>query len=70
MKDPGHPVDVICRGKIADFVAVYLGHARWRDMVGKALAIEGDRKLAKQLPAWIRLDKVIGRDFPAVRPAA
>jgi len=38
--------------------------------VGKALAIEGDRKLAKQLPAWIRLDKVIGRDFPAVRPAA
>jgi DNA-binding HxlR family transcriptional regulator len=70
MKDPGHPVDVICRGKIADFVAVYLGHANWRDMVGKALAIEGDRKLAKQLPTWIRLDKVIGRDFPAVRPAA
>ena len=32
VKDPGYPVDVTCRGKIADFVAVYLGYARWRDM--------------------------------------
>ena len=69
-KDPGHPVDVIFRGKIADFVAVYLGHALWRDMVGKALFIEGDQKLAQSLPGWIRLDKVVGRDFPVVRPAA
>jgi len=69
-KDPGHPVDVIVRGKIADFVAVYLGHALWRDMVGKALFIEGDQNLAQSLPGWIRLDKVVGRDFPVVRPAA
>ena len=27
VKDPGYPVDVVLRGKIADFVAVYLGHA-------------------------------------------
>lgn len=39
-------------------------------MVGKALTVEGDRKLAKQIPRWIRLDKVVGRDFPVVRPAA
>jgi DNA-binding HxlR family transcriptional regulator len=69
-KDPGHPVDLVCRGKIADFVAVYLGHALWRDMVGKTLSVEGDRNLAQSLPAWIRLDKVVGRDFPIVRPAA
>jgi DNA-binding HxlR family transcriptional regulator len=69
-KDPGYPVDLICRGKIADFVAVYLGHVPWRDVVGKALCIEGDPSLAQQLPGWIRLDKVVGRDFPVVRPAA
>jgi hypothetical protein len=51
-------------------VAVYLGHARWRDLAGKALTIEGDRRLARELPTWIRLDKVVGRDFPVVRPEA
>jgi DNA-binding HxlR family transcriptional regulator len=69
-KDPGFPVDLVCRGRIADFVAVYLGHVRWRDLAGKALTIEGDRRLARELPAWIRLDKVVGRDFPVVRPEA
>jgi DNA-binding HxlR family transcriptional regulator len=69
-KDPGHPVDLICRGNIADFVAVFLGHALWRNLAGTALFIEGDRDLARQLPGWIRLDKVVGRDFPVVRPAA
>ena len=57
-------------GKIADFVSVYLGHALWRDMVGKKLFIKGDRNLARSLPGWIKLDKVVGRDFPVVRPAA
>jgi DNA-binding HxlR family transcriptional regulator len=66
-KDPGFQVDLLFRGNIADFVAVYLGHAMWRDVAGKALAIEGDRQLSKQLPAWLRLDKVVGRDFPVVR---
>jgi DNA-binding HxlR family transcriptional regulator len=70
VKDPGFAVDLICRGKIADFVAVYLGHAAWRDVAGKAILIEGDRQMATQLPAWLRLDKVPGRDFPVVRPAA
>ena len=70
LKDPGYPVDVIMRGKIADFVAVYLGHALWRDMVGKTLFIDGEPNLTQSLPAWVRLDKVVGRDFPVVRPAA
>jgi hypothetical protein len=63
-------VDVVFRGKVADLVAVCLGHATWRDLAGKALSIEGDRRIAKHLPAWLRLDKVAGRDFPLVRPAA
>jgi hypothetical protein len=52
-KDPGFAVDLVMRGRIADFVAVYLGHARWRDLAGKALTIEGDGRLAQQSP---RLD--------------
>jgi hypothetical protein len=51
---------------IADFVKVYVGHARWRDLEGTALRVEGDRALARQFPSWIRLDKVVGRDFPVV----
>jgi DNA-binding HxlR family transcriptional regulator len=70
LKDPGFAVDLVFRGDIADFVAVVLGHARWHDAAGKRLLIEGDRRLAAQLPAWLRLDKVVGRDFPVVRPAA
>ena len=69
-QDPGFAIDLICRGNIADFVAIYLGHAVWRDVAGKAISIEGDRQMARQLPAWLRLDKVPGRDFPVVRPAA
>jgi DNA-binding HxlR family transcriptional regulator len=69
-KDPGFPVDLVFRGDIRDFVSVYLGHAPWREMAGNALTIEGDRRLARQLPSWLRLDQVVGRDFPVVRPAA
>ncbi|HKU04860.1 MAG TPA: hypothetical protein VJR30_02225, partial [Bradyrhizobium sp.] len=69
-KDPGFPVDAVMRGHIADFVAVYLGHASWRELAGKALVIEGKRSLIRRLPAWIRLDQIVGKDFPVVRPAA
>jgi hypothetical protein len=58
------------RGNIADFVKVYLGYARWRDLEGKALTVEGDRKLAKNVVSLIRLDKVVGQDFPPVPRAA
>lgn len=70
MKDPGFPVDAVLRGNIADFVAVYLGHTPWHSAAGKAVSIEGDAQTAKQIPAWLRLDKIVGRDFPPVRPAA
>jgi hypothetical protein len=42
VKEPGFAVDLICRGDIADFVAIYLGHAVWRDVASKAISIEGD----------------------------
>lgn len=70
VKDPGFEIDLVFRGNIGDFVNVYLGHALWRDMEGKTLTVDGDRELAKQVPGWIRLDKVVGRDFPVVRTAA
>jgi DNA-binding HxlR family transcriptional regulator len=69
VKDPGYAVDLVFRGNIADFVAVYCGHVVWREMAGKALLIEGERSLARQLPGWLRLDKVPGRDFSVDRAA-
>jgi DNA-binding HxlR family transcriptional regulator len=70
VKDPGYEVDLIFRGNIADFVAVYCGHEMWGDMAGKALLIEGEHLLARLLPSWLRLDKVPERDFAVDHPAA
>lgn len=67
-KDPGYPIDAVLRGNIADFVKVYLGHAVWRDVKDQAVTIEGDATLTGRLPAWLRLDKVLGRDLPIVKP--
>jgi len=50
VKDPGHDVDLVFRGKITDFVAVYCGHTMWTEMAGKALHIEGENSLARQIP--------------------
>jgi DNA-binding HxlR family transcriptional regulator len=69
-KDPGFEVDLIFRGKIADFVMVYLGHALWRELAGRSLLIEGEAQLARHLPGWLKLDKVVGKDFPPVRLSA
>jgi DNA-binding HxlR family transcriptional regulator len=71
VKDPGFPVDLTVHGDIAVFVAIYLGYANWQDMVGKRLTIEGDRKMVQRLPVWLRLDKILGRDYrPLARPTA
>jgi DNA-binding HxlR family transcriptional regulator len=70
VKDPGFAVDLILRGNIGDYVAVYLGHSVWRDVVGKALFLEGDRQIAKQLPVWLQFGKVNGRNSPGLRSAA
>lgn len=69
-KDPGFAADLVFRGAIPDLVAVVLGHALWRDFAGRQLVIEGKRQLAKGLPVWLRLDKVLGKDIPLVRQAA
>jgi hypothetical protein len=42
---------------IGDYVAVYLGHEAWRELAGKTLWIEGDRRIAKQFPVWLQIDK-------------
>jgi len=70
MKDPGFTVDLVFRGNIRDFIALYLGYVEWRNVVGPTLSIEGDRRFARRLPAWLRLDKVVGRDLPVIPPAA
>jgi len=70
LKDPGYDIDLVFRGHIADFVKVYLGHALWQGTVGQRITVEGDSALAKQAPSWIRLDKIVGRDFPVVKGAA
>jgi DNA-binding HxlR family transcriptional regulator len=60
VKDPGFSVDLVIRGNIADYVAVYLGHAAWCETAGRKLLFEGDRQVAKQLPVWLQLDRVTG----------
>jgi DNA-binding HxlR family transcriptional regulator len=67
VKDPGFAVDLTVRGNISDYVAVYLDHVPWREVAGKALLLEGDRQIATQLPAWLRLDAANGRASPVVR---
>jgi DNA-binding HxlR family transcriptional regulator len=57
VKDPGYQVDLVFSGNIADFVAVYCGHATWNDLGGKALLIAGDDSLARALPVWLELDQ-------------
>jgi DNA-binding HxlR family transcriptional regulator len=52
LKDPGHLVDLLIRGDIATFVAILLGHTRWKDKVGKSVMLEGDRGYAAQIPRW------------------
>jgi DNA-binding HxlR family transcriptional regulator len=72
LRDPGFPVDLTVHGDIAVLIAIYLGYESWKDMVGcKKLRIEGDRRMAHQLPTLLRLDKLLGRDYrPLARQAA
>jgi DNA-binding HxlR family transcriptional regulator len=56
LKDPGFAVDLTLRGNIRDYIDVYLGHVRWKDAAGTALQLDGDRRIAKALPVWLRLE--------------
>ncbi|MBR0692942.1 helix-turn-helix domain-containing protein [Bradyrhizobium lablabi] len=57
-RDPGFAVDLTLRGNIRDWIALLLTQTRWRDLVGAALQIEGDRKLMTMVPAWLQFDAV------------
>ena len=38
-------------------------------MVGRnKLRIDGDSRMAHQLPMWLRLDKLLGRDYRPLSP--
>jgi len=70
-KDPGYAVDLTVRSDVAILVRLYLGRVNWQEVAGKALSIEGDRKMAQQLPIWLQLHRRLGRDYlPFGRPAA
>jgi DNA-binding HxlR family transcriptional regulator len=69
-RDPGYPVDVTIAGDISALIAVYLGHATWRDVTSRALSVSGDRDPTRHVAAWLRLDKRVGRDLPIVPPVA
>jgi DNA-binding HxlR family transcriptional regulator len=70
VKNPGFPVDLTLRGDIRDFVMVYLGHAAWRDLAGKALRLDGSKAVARQIPAWLKFDKGKDREAPTLHSAA
>jgi hypothetical protein len=58
MKDPGFAVDLTLRGNIRDYVEVYLGHTKWRDVAGTALQFDGDLQIARAFPVWLRFETV------------
>jgi hypothetical protein len=70
MKDPGFAVDLTLRGNIRDYVEVYLGHRKWRDAAGTALQLNGDQKIAKALPVWLRFETPRVRNSQAPHLAA
>jgi DNA-binding HxlR family transcriptional regulator len=70
MKDPGFAVDLTLRGNIRDYVEVYLGHTTWRDAAGTALQFDGDPRIARALPVWLRFETASGRNAPAPHLAA
>lgn len=65
MKDPGFATDLTLRGNIRDCIEVYLGSAKWRDVAGTALQLDGDLQIARALPVWLRFEAVKGLDAPA-----
>src|SRR5258708_25381683 len=56
VKDPGFAVDLTLRGNIRDYVEVYLGHTKWRDVAGTALQLDGDPQIARAFPVWLRFE--------------
>ncbi|MBR1124192.1 helix-turn-helix transcriptional regulator [Bradyrhizobium lablabi] len=70
MKDPGFAVDLTLRGNIGDCVEVYLGHARWRDVAGTALKLDGDMQIARALPVWLQFETPGRVNAPAPHPSA
>src|SRR5262249_54816419 len=69
-KDPGFPIDFTLRGDVAVFVRIYLGQTTWDEVMGEAVAIEGNARMAQRIPDWIQLRKVPRRQPPSARPAA
>ncbi|MGX9432364.1 MULTISPECIES: winged helix-turn-helix transcriptional regulator [Bradyrhizobium] len=70
MKDPGFAVDLTLRGNIRDYVEVYLGHRKWRDAARTALQFDGDQRIARAFPVWLRFETVSNRNAPALHFAA
>ena len=66
LKDPGYPVDAVVSGSISILIDVYLGHVSWREATARALKVEGDRRVTRELDKWLQLDRVVGRDLPVV----
>ena len=60
IKDPGFPVDLTLHGNIRDWISVFLGRAKWRDVAGKTLQLSGDRAIARAVTDWFRLDAIPG----------
>jgi hypothetical protein len=55
VKDPGYAVDITIQGDIAVFVAIFLGHVKWDERIGKTISLVGERVIAQRLPVWFGL---------------
>lgn len=67
IKNPGFPVDAVFRGDIGQFVAAYLGHVGWRELLGRSLSIDPP-EMADRLCRWLRIGNAGVRD-PGAEPS-
>jgi DNA-binding HxlR family transcriptional regulator len=58
VKDPGFPVDLTLHGNIRDWISVFLGRTRWRDVAGSVLQLSGDSASVRAVTGWFRLDAI------------
>jgi len=69
-KDPGYAVDATVSGEMSALVDVYLGYATWSKATQRALSLDGDKQVVRNLERWLQLDRIVGHDLPIVPPRA
>ncbi len=64
-KDPGYDIDLIVTTPLSRLIEVWMGDVSFgASMRDGSIVIEGQRQLAQQFPAWLRLSSFAGVERP------